>query len=200
MSPGIVNFKVGTVIQMPNESVLPQLECGVLVLTVKARLGAEQLKRLNEFVLPERSHGVGVASLTTNFEFLNLLDDVIHWSRLSRIPLLIAPWNSAMRYTAGECLLDGFEVARTAESGPIIHWRVDVVVWIIVGLKSHVPLDILGLNEKQFGPTEVTRVNVVSSRVPVMKLHEVSEVSVVGMFVGHEPTSSGVGHGHRWMD
>jgi len=42
-------------------------------------------------------------------------------------------------------------------------WRVDVVVWVIVGLKSHVPLDIFGLNEKQFGATEVTSVNIMRS-------------------------------------
>jgi len=78
------------------------------------------------------------------------------------------------------------------------HWRVDVAVWIIVGLKSHVsldPLDVFGLNEKQFGPTEVTRVNAMRSRAPVVELHEVGEVWVACMFVRHEPTSIGVGHG-----
>jgi len=80
MSPWIVDFKVGTVIQTPNESALPQLECGVLALAVKAPLGTKQLERLNEFVLPERSLGTGGASLATDFEFPNLLDDVINWS------------------------------------------------------------------------------------------------------------------------
>jgi len=82
----------------------------------------------------------------------------------------------------------------------MIRWRVDVVVWIIVGLKSHVALDIFGLNEKQFGPTEVTRVNITRSRMPVMKLHEMSKMGMVRVLVRHEPTSSGVGHGRRWMD
>ena len=53
-----------------------------------------------------------------------------------------------------------------AEIGPMIRWRVDVVVWIIAGLKSDVPLDVFGLNEKQFGLTEVTGVNATSSRAP----------------------------------
>jgi len=86
-----------------------------------------------------------------------------------------------------------------AEIGPMIRWRVDVVVWIIAGLKSDVPLDVFGLNEKQFGLTEVTGVNAASSRAPGMKLHEVGEVWVAGMFAGHEPTSSKVGHGRRLM-
>jgi len=116
-----------------------------------------------------------------------------------RIPLLIAPWNSAMRHVVGKSLLDGFEVGRAPELGPMIRWRVDVVVWVIVSLQSHVPLNIFSLNEKQFGLTEVTRVNIVRSRVPVMELHEVGEVWVARVFVGHEPTGSGVGHG-QWMD
>jgi len=104
MPPWIVNFKVGTVIQTPNESVLPQLQGGVLALAVKARLGTEQLERLNEFVLPERSLGTGGASLTTNFKFPNLLDNVVDGDRLGGIALPIAPWCSTMRHMAGECL------------------------------------------------------------------------------------------------
>jgi len=69
MSPWIVNFKVGTVIQTPNESVLLQLECGALALAVKAGLGTKQLERLDEFILPERLLGTGGASPTTDFEF-----------------------------------------------------------------------------------------------------------------------------------
>jgi len=74
-------------------------------------------------------------------------------------------------------------------------WRVDVVVWVIVGLKSHVALNIFWLNEKQFGPTEVTRVNITRSRVPVMELHEMGKMWMVGMLVRHEPTRIGVRHG-----
>ena len=59
---------------------LPQLECEVLALAVKAGLGTKQLERLNEFLLLERSLGTGGASLATNFKFPNLLDDVIDWS------------------------------------------------------------------------------------------------------------------------
>jgi len=36
--------------------------------------------------------------------------------------------------------------------------------------------------------------------VPVIKLHEMGKVLIVVMFVRHEPTSGGVGHGRRWMD
>jgi len=113
--------------------------------------------------------------------------------------LPIAPWNSTVGHTVGESLLDGFEVGRPAEDGPMIGWRVDVAVWIIVGLKSHVVLNVFWLNEKQFGPTEVMRVNVVRSRAPVKKLHEMGKVWMAGVLVGHEPTGSNVGHG-RWMD
>jgi len=72
----------------------------------KGRLGAERLERLNEFFFPERLLGTGGGSLARDFKFLNLLDDVIDWSRLGRIPLPIAPWNSVMRHAAAECLLD----------------------------------------------------------------------------------------------
>jgi len=74
-------------------------------------------------------------------------------------------------------------------------WRVDVVVWVIAGLKSHVALNIFRLNEKQFGPTEVTCVNVIRSRVPVMELHEMGKMWMVGMLARHEPTRVGVRHG-----
>jgi len=78
-------------------------------------------------------------------------------------------------------------------------WRVDVAVWIIVGLKSHVALNVFWLNEKQFGPTEVMHVNVVRSIAPVKKLLEMGNAWMASVLVGHEPTGSGVCHG-RWMD
>jgi len=88
-----------------------------------------------------------------------------------------------MRHAVGKSLLDGFKVGRATELGLMIRWRVDVAVRVIVGLKSHAALNIFRLNEKQFGPTKVTLVNVVRSRAPVMKLHEMSKMWMVGVLV-----------------
>jgi len=54
-------------------------------------------------------------------------------------------------------------------------------------LQHHITLNVIQLNEKQFDPTEVTRVNVVSSRALMAELYEVSNVGMVGMFVGKQP-------------
>ena len=84
-----------------------------------------------------------------------------------------------MRHVVGKSFLDRVEVGRTAERGPVKSVRVHVVVWIIVGLQSHVPLDVFWLNEKQFGATEVTGVNTIRSRAPVEEFHEVGKMWMI---------------------
>ena len=69
----------------------------------------------------------------------------------------------------------------------MIDWVTDVEVRIAIGSKAQPMFDVGGTNDKKLGPSEGGTV-VKLHREPVQKFHEATQVGVVALLVGHDPT------------
>jgi len=85
---------------------------------------------------------MGGATFTSDFKLLHLLDNVIDWPRPSRIPLVVAPWDSPVGHEEGDGLLCSLKGGRPAMRWAMLGWWMDVVVWIVVGHQAEEALDI----------------------------------------------------------
>jgi len=149
---------------------------------------------MSEFVGPDSSLGFGWGALASCFELLDLLDNVVDRCRACRIALIVTPWCCAVGHIVGEGPLGSFQSGRPAVDGTMVGWRMNVVVRIAKGNKTHETLNIIGANVKKLLPSESSGVvaTVKFNGEPMLKFHEATKVGVMLLLVGHDP-SVGVG-------
>jgi len=120
---------------------------------------------MSEFVGPDSLLGFGWGALASYFELLNLLDNIVDRCRACRIALIVTPWYCTVGHIVGEGPLGSFQGRRPTVHGTVVGWRMNAVVRIAEGNKTHETLNINGPKIKKLLPSES------SSSAATVKLH-----------------------------
>ena len=147
---------------------------------------------MTEFVGPDSAFGFGWRAFATYFELLHLLDNVVDRCRACRIALIVTPWCCAVGHIAGEGPLGSFQSGRPAVDGTMVGWRMNAVVRIAEGNKTHEPLDVIRPDIKKLatskGSGRTPTATVKFNGEAVLKFHEATKVGVILLLVRHDPS------------
>jgi len=120
---------------------------------------------MSEFVGPDSSLGFEWGALASYFKLLYFLDNIVDRCRVCRVALIVTPWYCTVGHIVGEGPLGSFQGRRPTVDGTVVGWRMNAVVRIAKGNKTHETLNINGPNIKKLPPSES------SSLAATVKLH-----------------------------
>ena len=128
-------------------------------------------------------------ALATYFKLLDLLDNIIDWPRPGRVPLVVAPWDCAVGHVVGHTFLYCLKCRRATGSRAMVAWWMDVVVWIVVGKKTHEAFEVGWTDGKQLLPSEGRSLTpaVELHLEAVDELHKPTKTRMITLFVRKNP-------------
>ena len=102
--------------------------------------------------------------------------------------MIVTPRYSPMGHVEREGPLARFQGRRSTVSRPMVVWRMDVVVGVIVGIKTHVALDVGRSDIQKLGPSKSVALLELHGE-SVLKFHEAKEVGMVALLERHDPAT-----------
>ena len=143
---------------------------------------------MSEFVGPDSSLGFGWGALASYFKLLYLLDNIVDRCRACRIALIVTPWYCTVGHIVGEGPLGSFQSRRPTMDGTMVGWRMNAVVRIAEGNKTHEPLDVIRPDIKKLAASKSSRWTPKFNGEAVLKFHEATKVGVTLLLVRHDPS------------